>query len=98
MDDTSGRGSVFNLEGTTLSNLALATSGLGEHILTVVAGDDGLSMAEHNIGLITASALDIHKVGIRGGDKTFKFVGLAFLLDSGVKKISVHQIIICEYK
>lgn len=62
---------MLDFKGTSFSNFALAAGGLGEDILAVVAGDDGLSMAEDNIGLVAAPALDVHEVGVGGGDQSF---------------------------
>lgn len=53
---------MLDLESASLSDLALAASGLGEDILAVIAGDDGLGVTEDDIGLVAASALDIHEV------------------------------------
>ncbi len=81
---------MFNFESAALSNFALASSGLGENVLAIVAGNDGLSMTEHNVGLAAASTLDIHEVGVRSWDESFELVGLSFVLVGGVKEISIH--------
>ena len=47
-------------------------------------------MAEDDIGLTASTALNVHEIGVRGGDKSFKLVGLALLLDGGVEEVSVH--------
>ena len=59
---------MLNFKCRALSDLAFSSSGFGKHILAVVAGDDGLGMTEHDIGLVAASTLDVHKVGVRGGN------------------------------
>ena len=76
---------MFNFESAALSNLALASSWFGKDILAVVASNDGLSMAEHNIGFTAASTLNIHEVGVGGWDESFELVGLSFVLVGGVK-------------
>ena len=81
---------MLDLESASFSNLALATGGLSEDILAVIAGDHWLGMAKHNIGLAASSTLHIHEVGVRSGDESLEFVGLALLLDSRVQEVSVH--------
>ena len=56
------KSSVFDLEGAALSQLALASCWFAEDVLAVVAGYDGLGMAEDDGCLVAASALDIHEV------------------------------------
>ena len=53
---------MLDLESRSFSDFALPTCGLGEYVLAVVAGDDGLGVAEDNVGFIAASALDIHEI------------------------------------
>lgn len=62
---------MFNFESAALSNLALASSWFCEDVLAVVAGDDRLSMAEHNVGLAASSTFDIHKIGVGSWDESF---------------------------
>jgi hypothetical protein len=59
-------GSSLDLESTSLGEFALSSCGFTEDVLAVVAGNDGLSMAEDNGSLVAASALDIHEVGVGG--------------------------------
>ena len=54
--------SVLDFESRSFSDLALSASRLGQYVFAVVAGDDGLGVAEDNVGFIAASALDIHEV------------------------------------
>lgn len=82
--------SVLNFEGAAVCDFALASGGLGEDIFAVVAGNDRLGMAEHHIGFAASSALDIHEVGVWGGDKPFKFVSLSLVFVAGVEQVSIH--------
>ena len=68
------KSSVLDLEGTALGQLALSTCGFGENVLAVVAGDDGLGMAEDNSSLVASSTLDVHKVRVRGWHQSFELV------------------------
>ena len=47
-------------------------------------------MAEDDSGFVAAAALDVHEVGVGGGDQSFELVGLAFVLEGGVQQVSVH--------
>jgi hypothetical protein len=47
-------------------------------------------MTEDHGSLIAASALNIHEIGVGGGDKSFEFVAETFGLECRVKEISVH--------
>ena len=47
-------------------------------------------MAEDDCSLVASSALDVHEVGVGGGDQSFEFVALLFSLKSGVKEVSIH--------
>jgi len=60
--------SMLNFKGTSLSNLAFATSGFSQNILAIIACNNRLGMAENNISLAATSTLDIHEIRIRGGD------------------------------
>jgi len=62
---------MFNFESAALSNFALASSGLGENVLAVVAGNHCLCMTENCRCFTAASTLDIHEVGIGCGDQSF---------------------------
>jgi hypothetical protein len=84
--------SVLDLEGGSLREFALASGGFAENILAVVAGDDGLSMAEQNGGLVATSAFDVHVVGVGGRNQSLKLVSLLFGLKGGVEKVSVHAL------
>lgn len=81
---------MFNLKSTAFSDLAFPASRLGEDILAVIASNDGLRMAEHNIGLIAASALDIHEVGIGGGDEPFQLVRISLVFVGWMQQIAIH--------
>ena len=70
---------MLNFEGASLGDFTFSTSWFCEDIFTVIAGNDWLSMTENNIGLAAASAFNIHKVGVWGGNKSFKLMGLSFL-------------------
>lgn len=63
--------SMLDFEGTTLGDFTFSTGGLGEDILAVVTGDDGLGVAENNVGFVASSAFDIHEVGVGGGNESF---------------------------
>lgn len=81
---------MFNFESTSFGDFAFATSGLGEDIFTIVASNNRLGVTEYNIGFVAASAFNIHKVGVGGGDQSFQFVGLSFVLEGGVEEVSIH--------
>ena len=85
--------SILDLESWTFGEFALASGGFAENVLAVVAGDDGLSVAEQNGSLITTTAFDVHVVGVRSGNESFEFVSLLFSLESGVEKVSVHSLV-----
>lgn len=84
------RGSVFDLEGAAFGELALSSSGLGEDVLAVVAGHEGLGVAEDHGSLVAASAFDVHEVGVGGGHEPFEFVAQLLGLEGGVEEVSVH--------
>lgn len=81
---------MLNFKSTSFGDFAFTTCRFGEDILTVVAGNHRLGMAEHNICLTAASAFDIHKIRVWSWDKTFKFMLLSLLFMGGVEKVSVH--------
>ena len=81
---------MLDLEGASFGNFAFPSGWLGENVLAVIAGNDWLGVAEHNIGFAASSAFDVHEVGVRSGDESLKLVGLALLFDGGVQKVSVH--------
>lgn len=54
--------SDFNFEGTSLGKFALASCGFAEDVFAVVAGDDGLGVAEDDGCFVAASALDVHEI------------------------------------
>ena len=66
--------SCFNFECTAFSEFAFSSSGFAENIFAVVAGDNGLGVAEDNSSLIAASALDVHEIGVGSGYESFEFV------------------------
>ena len=86
---------MLDFESASFSDFAFSSSGLGEDILAIIAGDHGLSVAEDNVGLAASSALDVHEVGVGGGDQSLELVGLSLFFKCGVEEVSVH---ICEYK
>ena len=57
-------GSSLDLEGASLGEFALSSCGLTEDVLAIVAGNDGLGVAEDNCSLVASSALDVHEVGV----------------------------------
>jgi len=76
--------SGLNFEGTAFGQLAFASGGLAQDVLAVVAGHDGLGMAEYHSSFVAASALHIHEVGVGSGDYSFEFVGLPFGFKGGM--------------
>lgn len=54
--------SMFNFKCTPFSDFTLASSGFGENIFAVVAGNHRLSMTEHNISFVATSTSNIHEV------------------------------------
>lgn len=72
--------SMFDFECTSFSNFTFSSSWFGKDILTVVAGDHRLGMAEDNVGVVASSASDIHEVGVGSWDESFKFVAISLLL------------------
>lgn len=56
--------SIFNFESASFSESTFTSGWLGEDVFTVVAGDDGLGVAENDWGLVASSALDVHEVGV----------------------------------
>ena len=85
--------SGLDLKGAAFSELALASSGLGENVLAVVAGNNGLGMAEDNSGLVAAAALDVHEIRVGCGHQALQLVGLPFVLEGGVEEVSVHDVV-----
>ena len=66
--------SSFNFKSTAFCEFAFASCGFTENVFAVVAGDNGLGVAEDNSSLIAASALDVHEIGVGGGNESFEFV------------------------
>ena len=81
---------MFNFESAALGDFALASGGLGQNVLAVVAGDHGLGVAEDHGGLAASSAPNIHEVGVGAGHQSLQLVGLSLVLDGGVQQVSVH--------
>ena len=75
---------MLDFESTSFCDFAFSSSGLCEDIFTVIAGNNRLGMAEDNIGLVAASTSDIHKIRVRSGNKSFKFVGVTLLGFRGI--------------
>ena len=48
-------------------------------------------MAEDNSGLVAASALDVHEVGVGSGDQSSQFVLLLLGFEGGVEEVTVHD-------
>lgn len=90
-------GSGLDLERAAFSKFALSSCGLAEDVLAVVAGNDGLGMAEDYCSLVASSALDVHEVGVGSGHEALEFVGLTLLLEGGVEEVSVHLWLIKDY-
>lgn len=49
-----------------------------------------MGMAEDGSGLVAASALDVHEIGVGSWDKSLEFVLLLLRLVGWVKKVSLH--------
>ena len=82
--------SSFDFESTAFGEFAFTSCGLTEDVFAVVAGDYGLCMAEDDGSFVAASALDVHEIGVGGGNKSLEFVCLSFCFKGGMKEISVH--------
>lgn len=82
--------SGFDLKGAALSELALASSGFGEDVFAVVAGNYSLGMTEDHSGLVAASAFDVHEIRVGSGHQALELVTLPFSFEGGVKQVSVH--------
>jgi len=54
--------SDLNFECTAFGQFAFASSGFAQDVLAVVAGHDGLGMAEYHCSLVAASTFYIHEV------------------------------------
>lgn len=63
--------SMFGFKCTTIGDFTLTPSGLSEDILTVIACNHRLSMAEHNADLIAATTSYIHEIRVRSRNQTF---------------------------
>ena len=50
-------------------------------------------MTEDDGRLVASSTLDVHEVGVGGGEETLEFVALSFSFEGWVKQISVHVLI-----
>lgn len=55
---------ALDLEGTAEGELALSTGWLAQDVLAVIAGNNGLCMAEDGAGTVAASALHVHEVAV----------------------------------
>ena len=76
--------SSFDLKSAALSELDLTAGGLAEDVLASLAGDGGLRVAEDGGCLVASSALDVHEVGVWGGDEPLELVLLLLRLVGGV--------------
>ena len=76
--------SSFDFESTAFGEFAFTSCGLTEDVFAVVAGDDGLGVAEDHGSFVASSAFDVHEVGVGGRDEPFEFVVLFFGLEGGV--------------
>ena len=83
--------SGLDFEGAALGKFDLASRGLAEDVLAVVASNRGLRVAEDCGGLVAAAALDVHKVGVGGRNEPLQLVLLLLGLVSGVQKVSLHE-------
>ena len=77
-------GSVFDFEGASFGEFALAAGGLAEDVLAVVAGHHSLGVAEDDGSLVASTTLHVHEVGVGGRHQSFELVSLLFGLESGV--------------
>ena len=84
---------MLDFECASFGDFALSPGGLGEDIFAVVAGDDWLSMTEHNTGLIAATASYIHEIWVGGWDESLELVAILFSLELGVEEVSVHRLL-----
>ena len=83
--------SIFDFEGGSFGEFALPSCGFTEDVLAIVAGDHGLGVAEDHCGLVAASALDVHEVGVGGGHESLDLVFLLFGVEGGVEQVTVHD-------
>lgn len=81
---------MLDLESASVSELALATSGLRQNVLAVVAGHHGLSVTEDNRGAIAALASHVHEVRVWCLDEALELVPLLFIFVLGVEEICLH--------
>jgi roadblock/LC7 domain-containing protein len=66
--------SSFNFKSTAFGEFAFASCGFTENIFAVVAGDYGLCVAEDDGSFVAAATLDVHEIGVGGGNESFEFV------------------------
>ena len=83
---------MLDLECATLSELALAASGLAEDILAVVAGYHYLGMTKNSINLVASATAHIHKVGVRTRSQAFELVLVLLGLKTRCEKVAVHRV------
>ena len=77
--------SSFDFECASFCQFALAAGWLAEDILAVVAGNNGLGMAEDDCGFVAASTFDVHEVWIRSRHEPLKFMSLSLGIKSWVQ-------------
>ena len=66
--------SSFNFKSTAFCEFAFASCGFTENVFAVVAGDYGLGVTEDDGSFVAAAALDVHEIGVGGGNESFEFV------------------------
>ena len=85
MKDYKMKGSVFDFESASFSEFAFSSGGFGEDVLTVVAGDDRLCVAEDNGSFVASSASNVHEIRVGSLYESFELVLLSFGFEGWVK-------------
>ena len=80
-------GSSLDLESASFSEFALSSGRFTEDVLAIVAGNDGLGVAEDDSSLVAASALDVHEVGVGVLHQALELVLALLVFGSGVQKV-----------
>jgi len=76
--------SSFDFKSTAFGEFTFASCGFTEDVFAVVAGDYSLCVAEDDGSLVAASTLDVHEIGVGGGNESFEFVRLSFCFKGGM--------------
>jgi roadblock/LC7 domain-containing protein len=66
--------SSFDFKSAAFSEFAFTSCGFTEDIFTVVAGNYSLCVTEDDGSFVAASTLDIHEIGVGGGNESLEFV------------------------